>query len=162
PIPPAIFAQLLATQRGSIGAQLDCVLDVGRNEQQMRISRADVSAASDSAQPIFVAAAHSALVLPKDGSWRVAQHTQRTVEVAPLAANLAVPLIRRGKLNSKTGTTDAVAADLLRIADPVDLVQPPTSNSRHYGLLQSTRTQKALFRQPSFQEGVKQLLGAPP
>ena len=30
------------------------------------------------------------------------------------------------------------------------------------GLLQSTGTQKALFRQPSFQDGVSQLLSQPP
>ena len=39
---------------------------------------------------------------------------------------------------------------------------PLASDSRNYGLLQTTGTQKALFRQPSFQQGVDQLQGAPP
>jgi hypothetical protein len=37
------------------------------------------------------------------------------------------------------------------------LIQTPGANTRNYGLLQSTNTQKALFRLPSFAEGVNEL-----
>ena len=38
----------------------------------------------------------------------------------------------------------------------------PGANTRNYGLLQSTNTQKALFRLPSFVEGVNELKSAVP
>jgi hypothetical protein len=68
-----------------------------------------------------------------------------------------VPLIRRGKLNSATQATDAALGDLFRLANPIDLVRPPTPATNNFGLLQSTGTQKALFRLPSFQTGLDQL-----
>ena len=43
----------------------------------------------------------------------------------------------------------------MRLANPVDLVQAPGPATRNYGLLQTTGTQKALFRLPSFQQDVK-------
>lgn len=163
PISPQLFAQLLATQFGSLGGPVDCVIDVGKSGQQVRLSRADVNASQNAGgQPIFVSAGRGAVILPKDGAWSVVQHNQGSGEVSPLDPQAAVPVIRRGRLNSATQTTDATVNDLLRIANPIDLVQPPGPNTRNYGLLQSTNTQKALFRLPSFKEGLDQLLGAPP
>jgi hypothetical protein len=163
PLPAELFAKLLEMQFGSLGGPVDCVVNVARSGQLMRVSRADVSASRDAGGGrIFVAAARGAVVLPKDGSWSVVQHQQGSGEVTPLDAQATVPLIRRGRLDSTTRTTDAGPGDLLRIANPADLVAPPGPGTRHYGLLQSTGTQKALFRQPSFQQGANQLLGAPP
>src|SRR5205823_3932534 len=120
--------------------------------QLMRISRVDVSSSADGAgNPIFPSAARGAVVLPKAGSWSVVQHNQGTGEVSPVDPQATVPLVRRGKLDSTNQTTDATAADLLRLANPIDLVKTD-ANTRNFGLLQSTGTQKALFRQPSFQD----------
>jgi hypothetical protein len=163
PLPPHLFAQLLGSQFGALGGPVDCVINIAQSGQPMRISRVDVNASANAAsQPIFVSAARGSVVLPKDGAWSVVQHNYGTGEVSPLDAQATVPLIRRGRLNSATQTTDAVPGDLLRLANPVDLVQAPGPNTRNYGLLQSTRTQKALFRLPSFQNGLDQLLGAAP
>jgi hypothetical protein len=163
PIPPSLFAQLLNEQFGSLGGPVDCVINIGKSGQQMRLSKVDVNASENAAgDHIFVSAARGSVVLPKDGSWSVVQHLQGTGEVSPLDAQATVPLIRRGRLNSVTQTTDAALGDLLRLANPIDLVRPPGDNTRHYGLLQSTGTQKALFRLPSFQTGLDQLLGAAP
>jgi hypothetical protein len=161
PLSPALFADLLNSQFGAIGGAVDCVIDIGNSKQMMRLSRVDVNASTSGAGPIFVSAARGAVVLPKDGSWSVVQHDQGSGEVSPVDPKATVPLIRRGKLTA-SGTTDAAAADLLRLANPIDLVRAPAPDTRNYGLLQSTGTQKALFRRPSFQHGLDQLLGATP
>ncbi len=164
PIPPKSFAKLLMSQLGSIGGPLDCGINIGGSGQLMRLSRGDVNLSEDGAKnPLFVAAGRGSVVLPKDGSWSVVQHNQGSGEVSPLEPQATVPLIRRGKLlDPSTQTTDATANDLLRLANPIDLVRNPDASTRNYGLLQSTGTQKALFRLPSFKQGVDQLLGAPP
>ncbi|MBZ5655742.1 MAG: hypothetical protein LAO56_10755 [Acidobacteriia bacterium] len=162
PIPDFLFVQLLASQFVGLGGQIAAVLDVGKSGQQIRISRVDVNASTDASGPIFVSAARGAVVLPKDGSWSVVQHNQGTGEVSPLDPQATVPVIRRGKLSPDATSTDTTPADLVRIANPLDLVQAPGPNTRNFGLLQSTNTQKALFRLPSFQEGVQELKSATP
>jgi len=163
PLSPELFAQLLASQFGSLGGEVECVINVAKSGQQMRVSRVDVSASDDGAgKRIFVSAARGSIVLPKDGAWSMVQHQQGTGEVAPLPAQTAVPLIRRGRLNVATQTTDANATDLFRLADPIDLVRVPVAATRNFALLQSTGTQKALFRLPSFKTGLNELLGAAP
>ena len=163
PISRELFAQLLSTQFGALGGDVDCVINIANSGQAMRLSRVDVNASQNAGgTPIFVSAARGAVVLPKDGAWSVVQHNHGTGEVSPLDAQAAVPLIRRGRLNSATQTTDAVVNDLFRLANPIDLVRPPEAGTRHFALLQSTDTQKALFRLPSFKTGIDQVMGAPP
>ena len=157
PISPALFAELLATQGGSIGGPVDCVIDVGRSGQHMRLSRVDVTASLDTkGQPIFVSAGRGSLVLPKETSWTVVQHNQGTGEVSPLDPLSTVPLIRRGKLSIDPATgarsNDVAGNDWLRVANPMELVRAPVAGSVNYGLLQSTVTQKLLFRKPAFQQ----------
>jgi len=162
PIPREQFIQLLMLQFGALGGPVDCVIDIGKSGQKMRLSRVDVNASTTGASPLFVSAARGAMVLPKDGSWSVVEHNQGTGEVSPLDPQAAVPVIRRGRLSANADSTDTTAADLMRIANPVDLVQAPGANTRNYGLLQSTNTQKALFRLPSFAQGVNELKSAVP
>jgi hypothetical protein len=163
PLPPYLLAQLLNSQFGSLGGPVDCVVNVAKSGQQMRLSRVDVNPSADvGAKPIFVTAARGAVILPKDGSWSVVQHAEGTGEVTPVDSGAAVPLIRRGILNSATQTTNATANDLLRLANPADLVAAPSASTRNFGLLQSTDTQKALFRLPSFRTGSDQLFSNTP
>ena len=162
PIPADLFIQLLSLQSGSLGGPVDCVIDIGKSGQKMRLSRVDVNASTTGTSPLFVSASRGAMVLPKDGAWSVVQHNQGTGEVSRLDPRAAVPVIVRGKLSADATTTDTTAADLLRIANPVDLVQAPGANTNNYGLLQSTNTQKALFRLPSFAKGVNELKSAVP
>jgi hypothetical protein len=162
-ITPALHAALINSQFGSIGGPVDCVINIANSKQLMRIGRVDVNNAVDGANnPIFVGAARGSVVLPRDGSWSVVQHTHGSGEVAPLDANAAVPVIRRGQLNANATATDATAADVFRLADPADLVKAPVANTRHYGLLQSTDTQKALFRKPRFKLNTSELLAEAP
>jgi hypothetical protein len=163
PISAAALRDLLNFQFGSIGAAVDCEITVAGSGQRMRVSRVDVSpSVAVGGSPIFVVAARGALVLASGGAWSVVRHDQGSGEVSPVDANATVPLVRRGRLNPAAGTTDAGPGDLFRIANPIDLVRPLAPDSRNYGLLQTTGTQKALFRQPSFQQGVDQLLGVAP
>lgn len=163
PITKKELRALLDSQLGSIGGPIECEIDVAGSGQKMRLSRVDVSPSVDgSGAAIFVVAARGAVVLPRGGAWSVVRHDQGSGEVSPIDPNATVPLIRRGRLSPDSRTTDAVPADLFRIANPLELVRAPGPGSRHYGILQTTGTQKALFRQPSFQQGVDQLLGAPP
>jgi len=160
-LPADQFAALLDSQFGAIGGPVECIINIGKSGQLMRLSRIDVNHAT-AGGPIFVSAARGAVVLPKDGSWSVVQHNQDTGEVTPVDAQAAVPLIRRGRLDSTNQKTDTTPADLFRLANPLDLVPQARPGIRNYGLLQSTGTQKALFRLPSFQQTVDRLLSADP
>ena len=170
PIPARLFKELLESQFGALGGPVACTIDIGKSGQQMRINRVDVNASQDGAKPIFVSAARGALVLPKDGSWSVVAHNNATQEVSPLDPQASVPLIRRGRLLIRRSrlsqleetTTDTTAADLMRVANPIDIVSGPGPTSRNFGLLQSTTTQKTLFRLPAFQPGVPELKSTVP
>ncbi|MCU1345100.1 MAG: hypothetical protein JWL70_1366 [Acidimicrobiia bacterium] len=163
PLSAALFAELLQSQFGSLGGPVDCGIDLAGSGQAMRLSRADVSASTDtSGGTIFVSSARGAVTLPKDGSWSLVQHNQGTGEVTPLDPQVPVPVIRRGVLNVATNTTDTTAADLVRLANPSDLVTALGAASRNFGLLQSTGTQKALFRLPAFRQGVDALQSLAP
>jgi hypothetical protein len=165
PLTKAAFRDLLNANLGSIGGAVACELNIAASGQRIRASRVDVSAsvAGDGVSPIFVVAARGAVVLPTGGAWSVVKQDVGSGVVTALDANATVPLIRRGALlNPTTHATNATAADLFRLADPIDLVRAPVATSRNFGFLQTTGTQKALFRLPSFRQGVDQLLGAAP
>jgi hypothetical protein len=150
PLTPELFKELLEYQLGSIGGPADCVLDIGKNGQQMRIDRFDVNASVSKANtPVFAAAARGQVILPKDGSWSMVKHTSGTGEVIPLPQDVAAPLIRVGKLAKDLSIPDD---QLLRVADPMELLRDPVPDTVNYGFLQSTDTQKALFLTPSIQK----------
>ena len=165
PLTTVALRDLLNSQLGSIGASLACELDVGASGQRLRVSRVDVSASveADGVTPTFVVAARGAVVMPKGGSWSMVTHNQGSGEVSPLDANATVPLIRRGLLtNAKQHITNAGDGDLFRLANPIELLRAPVAGTRNFGILQTTGTQKALFRLPQFARGVDQLLGGVP
>lgn len=145
-VPSRVFADLLDFQDGTLGGPVDCLIDVAKSEQKMRLSRVDVSAAKDGVKNIFVSAARGSLILPPDGSWSVVKQQTDTKDVKVLEEGQSVPLIKR------TGV------DLHRIADPKDIVQAATNSS--FGVVQSTGTQKLLFDMPQFSPGVKKLKSA--
>lgn len=145
-VPSRVFAELLDFQNGTLGGPVDCLIDVAKSEQKMRLSRADVSAAKDGIKNIFVSAARGSLILPPDGSWSVVKQQTNTKDVKVLEEGQSVPLIKR------TGF------DLHRIAEPKDIVQAATNSS--FGVVQSTGTQKLLFDMPRFSPGVKKLKSA--
>ncbi len=158
---------LIARQGGTIGGQIDCLVDIAGSGQQMRLSRFDVSNSfeANGAAPAFAGTGRGSVLLPKDGSWSLVKHEFGTGDVSPVPQDLSAPLIRAGRL-SKVGEILQVLPDpanpLLRIANPTELLRQPTNDTVNYGFLQSTDTQKALFLTPAFQKGVATLLSKTP
>ena len=74
-------------------------------------------------------------------------HARGTGDVTPLPDSVSVPLIRVGELADDMTFPDT---ELLRIANPADLVRAPAADTLNFGFLQSTNTQKTLFLTPSF------------
>jgi hypothetical protein len=143
-LPDRILADLLNFQNGSIGGPVDCLIDIAKSKQRMRISRVDVSPAKNAAgKSVFATVARGSLVLPPDGAWSVVKQQINTGDVSPLAPQELVPLIKPN------------ASATYGIAHPAD-VEVPTSIT-HYGVLQSTGTQKLLFDVPLFTPGVAKL-----
>ena len=137
-VPARVFADLLKFQNGSLGGPVDCTVDIANSKQRMRLCRVDVNPALDAAgKPIFVTAARGSLILPGDGAWSVVMQQTDTGDVKPVTEGQSVPLI---KPNAETN---------FRISHPADAVVA-TASKIHYGVLQSTGTQKLLFDVPQF------------
>jgi hypothetical protein len=146
-IPDRVFADLLRFQNGSLGGPLDCTVDIAKSKQRMRLTRVDVNPATNAAgKSVFVSAARGSLILPQDGSWSVVQQRTDTGDVKPVPPHDTVPLIK-----PNTSAT-------YLIAHPADVHQP-VSNT-HYGVVQSTGTQKVLFDVPQFTPGDAKLKSA--
>jgi hypothetical protein len=169
PLSKEAYKALLSYQPEPIGGPIDCILDIGETGQKMRLNRFDAnnSFGADGSDTVFAAAVRGNVILPKDGSWSMVQHQRGSGEVTPLPPQLAVPLIRIGQLAYKVDfftqkvtlhPDPFVAKNLLRIANPADLLRPPVAATLNFGYLHSTDTQKALFLTPAY----KLMAGAPP
>lgn len=164
PLTTAQFRSLMALQNDTIGADVDCTIDINNSNQQMRLSRIDVNPSLDaSGKTIFVVAARGNVSLPKDASWSIVQHEVGTGDVVPLPANLPVPLIRIGKwVKDKVIDPGAVEKQLLRIAHPKDILRAAAADTINFGYLQNTTTQKVLFLTPSYGLDQQKLLSKTP
>lgn len=146
-IPDRVFAELLQFQNGSLGGPVDCTLDIAKSKQRMRLSRVDVNPAKNAVdKSVFVSAARGSLILPQDGSWSVVEQRTDTGDVKPVPPQNTVPLIKPN------------ASPNYLIAHPADVHQQ-TSNA-HYGVVQSTGTQKLMFDVPQFTPGDTKLKSA--
>jgi len=67
PLTPKAFAYLLTYQMGSIGGPVNCIVDIGKNGQHLRVNRIEVSLATDASgtNPVFVAALRGNAVFTK-------------------------------------------------------------------------------------------------
>ncbi len=167
PITTTTFKDMILRQAGSIGGAIDCVVDIGSSGQQMRINRFDItnSFGSNGSDPIFACAGRGSVLLPKDGAWSMVKHDFGSGEVNPVPSDLSVPLIRIGKLIKQAGQLvldKNPANELLRIANPTELLRNAVSDTINYGFLQSTDTQKALFLTPAFKQGLDKMLSKTP
>ena len=161
PLTQDSLAELLTRQLGSIGGPVDCITDIGKSSQKLRLNWFDVNISrDDNGSPLFVAAARGNVILPKDGSWSMVMHTQGTGEVTPLPETLTIPLIRVGPLVDEIANIPDTA--LLRIANPTELVRPPNNETLNFGFLQSTNTQKILFLTPAFEKAQTYLMSKTP
>jgi hypothetical protein len=174
PIPVKTFSDLVKSQMGSIGGPIDTLIHIGDSDQEMRLNRFDFNNSFDLiGKSVFAAAGRGNVVLPKDGSWSLVKHEGGTGNVSPVPQDLSVPLIRIGRLRKPKTIFFApgmkpvdIAAlvrldrdlvldldpktQLLRIANPTELLRNPVPETINYGFLHSTDTQKALFLTPAF------------
>ncbi|PHN08417.1 hypothetical protein [Flavilitoribacter nigricans] len=178
PLSPALFQGLLNYQLGAIGGNLDCTIAMAETQQLMRINRFEMSpsvkAGNNPADPIFAALARGSVILPKDGSWSMVQQAESNGEVSPLPDASSLPVIRIGKMvktqkQDSEGNTyfemalpPANTNEKWRLANAIDLLRPPQTDTVNFGFLQNTGTQKALFRVPAFQRGVSSLISEVP
>lgn len=165
PLTPQHFKELLNTQGGLIGGDIDCVMNVNGSGQYMRITRFDFSHAEEpnKVDPVFVVSARGSVVLPKTGNWSVVQHQVGTGDVTPLAQHIPVPLIRKGKwIPGKVVSNMDVEKNLIRLANPSEILRAPNTSTFNYGILQTTATQKALVLTPSFGFQQKKLFSKTP
>lgn len=181
PLTVAALRDLLNRQ-GGVGGPLDCVVNIGASGQQMRLNRFDVNSsfATNGTDDIFAVAGRGNVILPKDGSWSMVKHEHANGAVSPVPQELSVPLIRAGQIVPRKVLGEVVpsvdpliikpspATELLRVANPTELLRPPTPGTAvipatvNYGFLHSTDTQKALFLNPAFQQGLAVLLSKTP
>ncbi len=165
PLSAQHFKDLLNSQGGLIGGDIDCVMDVNKSGQYMRITRFDFSHAEKpgSVEPHFVVSARGSVILPKTGSWSMVQHQVSTGDVTPLAQHIPVPLIREGEwIPGKVVSNEVVEKKLLRLANPTEILRKPAASTVNYGILQTTATQKALVLTPSFGFQQKKLFSKTP
>jgi hypothetical protein len=158
PISPDQFSQLLASQNGALGGPVDCIVTISNSAQQMRLNTVEVSNSLDqsASNPVFTGTALGTVILPKDGSWSIVQHSHNNDSVTAISNNAAVPLIRIGKL--KPDGSSEYPFEKLRLANPIDLLKDPDNSTVDIGLLQNTGTQKVLFQLPAYKKNIGQLL----
>ncbi|WP_026966056.1 hypothetical protein [Algoriphagus terrigena] len=165
PLSPARFKELLNLQGGLIGGDIDCIMDLNKSGQQMRVTRFDFSHAGKpgALNPIFVASARGSVILPKTGSWSMVQHKVASGEVTQLPNHIPVPVIREGIWTPNFFKTPLdVPQILLRMASPSELLRPPGTATVNFGILQTTSTQKALILTPAFEKAKSKLLSKIP
>ncbi|MFT3703657.1 MAG: hypothetical protein QM802_14940 [Agriterribacter sp.] len=165
PLTAVQLKALLDLQNGSIGGDIDCVLDINKSNQQLRAARFDVAPSVDKAgtNPVFVVAARGQVFLPKDGSWALVQHNVGSGEVTPLPSDTMVPLIRTG-IWQKGNVVDnnTLQKQLVRAAHPMEILRSPVADTINFGYLQSTATQKALFLTPAYALNTDKMLSKTP
>jgi hypothetical protein len=152
PLTPAQYEALLAAE-GPLGGPVDCVIDIGRSGQKMRVTRVDVAAAGTTASAAleFAAAARGSLLLPKDGQWSfVRQPVDVSAECIPANPHTGVSLVRLGRRTQNEATNTAPYL----LAEPADLLVPGRSGF-NAALLWAMGTQSVLFARPHVSKGTR-------
>ena len=159
---PPLFKQLLNNPKvgGSLGGPVNAIMNIAATGQRMQVTRVDVSA-SNEPTPTFVVAVRGTIELPKEGSWTIVKCLP-SKDIVPLTPSELVPLIRNGLLsiNSATGarkTEFANSNHCLGNPAEIDKYVLNAVPALQYSLLQTTGTQKLLFRRPSFAAGIQQI-----
>ncbi len=152
--PAGMFKELLLNAKigGSLGGPVNAIMNIAATGQRMQLTGVDVSA-SDEATPTFVVAVRGTVDFPKEGSWSVVK-CLASKDVIPLNGAEAVPVIRNGLLDPIDLKTINFKDSPHSIGDPAEIDKYAANTvsipSIQYSFLQTTGTQKLLFRKPSF------------
>lgn len=140
PLYDVAFAQLLSDE-GPLGGPVDCIIDVGKSGQTMRVARVDVGPApSGTGGYEFAAAARGALDMSNDGAWSMLRHDFAEAEPKAVDLDSGTPLIREGEVGTPP-------KEYYRFADPEDLLTG-SYPSAEYALMQSSSAHRILFPRP--------------
>lgn len=147
PLTRAQFRALLE-EEGPVGGPVDCAVDVGGSALIHRVTRVDVGVGLDDFdQPVFVAAARGAPILPRAGAWSIVRTALATGETNGVDPSGATPLVRAGDARPAT-----VPSGSYRFADPADVLRE-ADPAGEYGFLHATGTQRVLYRRPKIEPG---------
>jgi hypothetical protein len=124
--------QYLLEQEGPLGGPVDCVIDIGRSGQLMRVVRADTTVRFGTGE--FVNALRGTLLLPEQGNWGVVQ--SKGEDVSMVDDNSGLSLI----IYSQT-------------PDLYEFAEPAKGPDYKYGLMHSGGAHRALFLKPSIIRG---------
>ena len=163
PIDALAFKGLMAYEKNTIGGPINCTIKIAGTNQRMRLDRFDVNTSVDAVgNPVFAGAVRGAVVLPKDGSWTLVQHSSGSGDITTMPDKLSVPLICEGLINLIDNSFPNIANALQRIAFPNDLLKATDNSTINFGFLQNMNTQKVLFLTPAFKNGVESLMSKTP
>ncbi|MBC7887187.1 MAG: hypothetical protein H7Z13_04815 [Ferruginibacter sp.] len=163
PLDATAFKGLMGYEKNTIGGPVNCTIKIAGTNQRMRLDRFDVNTSVDAGgKPAFAGAVRGAVVLPKDGSWTMVQHSRGSGEITPMPDKLSVPLICEGLINLNSNSFPNIANTLQRIAFPNDLLKATDNTTINFGFLQNMNTQKVLFLTPAFKNGVQSLMSKTP
>jgi hypothetical protein len=129
---PDELAELL-TNQGPLGGPIDCNINIGTSQQEMRVT--GVYASNAGKNPTnglleYAVAVYGSPSLPAAGHWSVVKTTNSANTVGPVDSALGVSLIQQ-------------AGQAFRWAEPSDLFAP--NPDVDYAFLFSSETQKILF-----------------
>jgi hypothetical protein len=163
PLDATAFKGLMGYEKNTIGGPINCTIKIAGTNQRMRLDRFDVNTSVDTVgNPVFAGAVRGAVVLPKDGSWTLVQHSRGSGDITPMPDKLSVPLICEGLINLNDNSFPSIANTLQRIAFPNDLLKATDDATINFGFLQNMNTQKVLFLTPAFKNGVESLMSKTP
>jgi|GEM_PF-2661031 len=156
--PPKFFKDLLNDSKigGSLGGPLNAAMNIAVTGQRAQLTRVAISP-NNEANISFVVSVWGTIELPKEGSWTVVKCLS-SKDIVPLNTAEAVPIIRNGLLSfNRVGTVVTRSVNFRQsnhcIGDPaeIDKYAPGLAIPKtQYSFLQTTGTQKLLFRRPSF------------
>jgi hypothetical protein len=118
----------------TLGGTIDCVLDVGRSGQLMKLGRVGVGVTQGMGGAEFVMTAWGSPQFPQGGQWSFLRQTGTGTAPGGVDKDLGVPLVRGGAAPVAPPITSPY-----RFADPVDLSTPDTPLS-DYGIVHATGT----------------------
>ncbi|MBC7745707.1 MAG: hypothetical protein H7096_11445 [Flavobacterium sp.] len=160
--PAESFKKLLTNSKigGSLGGPVNAVMNIAATGQRMQVTRVDVSV-SNEVNTSFVVAIRGTIELPKEGSWTVVKCLASN-DTVPLNVAEAVPVIRNGllgfDLKGKRSVDFKNSSHCLGDPAEIDKYTPGAAvPAIQYSLLQTTGTQKLLFRRPSFTANTQQI-----
>ena len=149
PVPPRVMEEMLQRSGGSLGGNIDCIVNIAKSNQKLKSNFVDITAShqnDDEFNPVFIGTVRGSVQLPDDGSWSMVE-VDNQGNVGNLSNDKNISVIRKGLRKQDADKLVIVnPAPESKIAFPDALLNQTIQKT--YGILQNTETQKLLFRDP--------------